>query len=73
MYRHLSRFRLRRADLTRIPLLLAIGIGLLFLGGGMARAEEAPILEARVSKILDGDTFTPVSYTHLTLPTNREV
>ena len=58
MYRHLSRFRLRRADLTRIPLLLAIGIGLLFLGGGMARAEEAPILEARVSKILDGDTFT---------------
>ncbi len=24
----------------------------------MARAEEAPILEARVSKVLDGDTFT---------------
>ena len=58
MYRHLSRFRLRRADLTGIPLLVAIGIGLLFLEGGMARAEEAPILEARVSKILDGDTFT---------------
>lgn len=58
MYRHLSRFRLLRADLTGIPLLVAIGIGLLFLEGGMARAEEAPILEARVSKILDGDTFT---------------
>ena len=58
MYRYLSRFRLRRADLTGIPLLVAIGIGLLFLEGGMARAEEAPILEARVSKILDGDTFT---------------
>jgi len=54
----LSRFRLRRADLTGIPLLVAIGIGLLFLEGGMARAEEAPILEAHVSKILDGDTFT---------------
>ena len=58
MYRHLSRFRLRRADLTGIYLLVAIGIGLLFLGGGMARAEETPIIEARVSKILDGDTFT---------------
>ena len=58
MYRHLSRIRLRRADLIGIPLLVAIGIGLLFLEGGMARAEEAPILEARVSKILDGDTFT---------------
>lgn len=58
MYRYLSRFRLRRADLTGIPLLAAIGIGFLFLEGGMARAEEAPILEARVSKILDGDTFT---------------
>lgn len=58
MYRYLSRFRLRRADLTGIPLLAAIGIGFLFLEGGMARPEEAPILEARVSKILDGDTFT---------------
>jgi micrococcal nuclease len=58
MYRHLSRFRLRRADLTGIPLLVAIGIGLPFLEGGMARAEEAPILQARVSKVLDGDTFT---------------
>ena len=58
MNRHLSRFRLRRADLTGIPLLVVIGIGLPFLEGGMARAEEAPILEARVSKVLDGDTFT---------------
>ena len=58
MYRHLSRFRLRRADLTGIYLLVVIGIGLLSLEGGMARAEEAPILEARVSKVLDGDTFT---------------
>lgn len=58
MNRHLSRFRLRRADLTGIYLLVAIGIGLLFLEGGMARAEDAHILEARVSKVLDGDTFT---------------
>ena len=58
MYRHLSHFRPRRADLAGIPLLVAIGIGLLFLEGGMARAEEAPILEARVSKVVDGDTFS---------------
>jgi micrococcal nuclease len=58
MYRYLSRFRLRRADLTGIPLLAAIGIGFLFLEGGMARAEEAPILQALVGKVLDGDTFT---------------
>ena len=37
---------------------MAIGIGLLLLEGEMVRAEEAPILEARVSKVLDGDTFT---------------
>jgi len=37
---------------------VAIGIGLLLLEGEMVRAEEAPILEARVSKVLDGDTFT---------------
>ncbi len=58
MYRHLSRLRLRRADLTGISLLMAIGIGLLLLEGGMARAEEASILDARVSKVLDRDTFT---------------
>ena len=58
MCRHLSRFRLRRADLTGISLLVAIGIGLLFLEGGMAQAEEATLLDARVSKVLDGDTFT---------------
>ena len=58
MYRHLSRFRLRRADLTGISLLMAIGIGLLLLEGGMARAEEASILDARVSTVLDRDTFT---------------
>ncbi|MDZ4391391.1 thermonuclease family protein [Cypionkella sp.] len=54
----MSRFRLRRADLAGIPLSVAIGIGLLFLLGGMARAEDAHILEARVSKVMDGDTFT---------------
>jgi len=58
MHKHFRRSRLRRADLTGIFLVVAIGIGLLFLEGGMARAEEAPILEARVSKVLDGDTFT---------------
>ena len=33
-------------------------------------ATEIPIGSA---KIVDGVIFTPVSYTHLTLPTNREV
>lgn len=58
MYKHFRNFRLRRQDLTGISLVVAIGIGLLLLEGGMARAKEAPILEARVSKVLDGDTFT---------------
>ena len=58
MYRHLIRFRLGRADLTGIFLVVGIGIGLLISEGGLARAEEAPIFEARVSKVLDGDTFT---------------
>ncbi len=44
--------------LTGIFRVVAIGIGLLLPAGGIARAEEAPILEARVSKVLDGDTFT---------------
>jgi endonuclease YncB( thermonuclease family) len=55
---HLLSFRLRRADLTGILRVAAIGIGLLLLEGGTVRAEEAPLLEARVSKVLDGDTFT---------------
>lgn len=58
MNRHLLSFRLRRANLTGILRVVAIGIGLLLLESGMARAEEAPILEARVSKVVDGDTFT---------------
>ena len=40
----------------------------------MGRFEEvhmnAPIT---LSREIGGRTFTPVSYTHLTLPTNREV
>lgn len=36
----------------------AIGITILLLAGANLRADEAPILEARVSKVLDGDTFT---------------
>jgi endonuclease YncB( thermonuclease family) len=58
MYRQLIRFRLGRADLTGIFLVVGIEIGLLLSEGGMARAEEAPIIDARVSKVLDGDTFT---------------
>lgn len=38
--------------------MVAIRIGLLLLEGGKARAEKAPILDARVSKVVDGDTFT---------------
>lgn len=58
MNRHLLSFRLGRADLTGILRVAAIGIGLLMLASGTVRAEEAPILEARVSKVVDGDTFT---------------
>jgi len=64
MYRHLISFRLGRADLASIFFVVAIGIGLLLPGGGMARAEETPILEARVSKVLDGDTFTLKGESH---------
>lgn len=45
-------------NLICISLLVAFGISLLFLDDGMARAKEVPIFEARVSKVLDGDTFT---------------
>ena len=58
MVKYFYNFRLRRQYLIDISLAVAIGIGLLHLEGGMARAEKAPILEARVSKVLDGDTFT---------------
>ncbi len=39
-------------------LFAAIAATLLFLTGPLAEADEAPVLEARVSKVLDGDTFT---------------
>ena len=58
MYRHLLSFRTGRVNLTGIFRAVAIGISLLLPAGGMVRAEESPILEARVSKVLDGDTFT---------------
>jgi micrococcal nuclease len=58
MYKPFHIFKLRRQNLTGFSLVVAIGIGLLFLHGGLARAEDAPILEASVSKVLDGDTFT---------------
>ncbi len=50
--------RFRRPDITGFSLLMTIGLGLLILADGRARAEGAPIFEARVSKVLDGDTFT---------------
>ncbi len=48
--------RLRHRQLI-LALLAAIATAM-FLAGPSARAEDAPILDAFVSKVLDGDTFT---------------
>lgn len=45
----------RPALLVLLRILVAVALMLVAYG---ARAEEAPVLETRVSKILDGDTFT---------------
>lgn len=50
--------RLRSPERLAFSLLVSIAAALLLLAGPVAQAEEAPILEAKVSKILDGDTFT---------------
>ena len=39
----------------------------------LEEASKAIIGAAKTGKIGDGKVFIPVSYTHLTLPTNREV
>jgi len=54
-------FRAQQLHCHRRPaflLLAALATLLVLLAGLEARAEQAPALEARVSKILDGDTFT---------------
>lgn len=51
-------FRLRHQLFSRFSLIVAIGAALLLLHASPAQAEQAPKLEARVSKVLDGDTFT---------------
>jgi len=48
----------RRHRRPLLALLAAIATSLALLTGPAAQAEEAPILEARVSKVLDGDSFT---------------
>lgn len=50
--------RLERRNRLALLLIAALAAILLLLTGLSARAEEAPVLEARVSKVLDGDTFT---------------
>jgi micrococcal nuclease len=50
--------RLRRRSRRASGLLAAIATALLLFSGPVAQAENAPILEARVGKVLDGDTFT---------------
>lgn len=57
MLSYVPRFRLRRQNLAGI-LFVAIWAAPLLFHGGLARAEKAPVLDARVSKVLDGDTFT---------------
>ncbi len=49
--------RLRHRRLAR-TLLATIITAMVLLASPDALAEEAPILQARVSKVLDGDTFT---------------
>lgn len=54
-------FRAQRLHYHRRPaffLLAAFATLLVLLAGPEAQAEQAPALEARVSKIIDGDTFT---------------
>lgn len=50
--------RLQRRLRLALALLAALAVSLTLLVAPGARAEEAPVLDARVSKILDGDTFT---------------
>ncbi|MFC3085097.1 thermonuclease family protein [Tabrizicola soli] len=50
--------RLQRRLRPALALLVALAVSLILLVAPGARAEEAPVLDARVSKILDGDTFT---------------
>jgi micrococcal nuclease len=57
MLSYVPRFRLRRHSLA-VFLVVAIWAAPLLFHGGQARAEKAPVLDARVSKVLDGDTFT---------------
>lgn len=45
-------------SLGGLSLLAAIATATLLLAGAAAQAENAPVLDARVSKVLDGDTFT---------------
>lgn len=51
-------FRPRHRPNPASSLLAAITSALLFFACPFAQAEDAPVLEARVSKVLDGDTFT---------------
>jgi micrococcal nuclease len=48
----------RRHHRPLLALFAAIATSLALLTGPAVQAEEAPILEARVSKVLDGDSFT---------------
>ena len=51
-------FLLRRQPRLASSLMATIAAAFLFFSGPAAKAENAPVLEARVSKVLDGDTFT---------------
>ena len=47
-----------RQGRSAFSFLAAIAAAFLLISGLVAQAEDAPIFEARVSKVLDGDTFT---------------
>lgn len=48
----------RRQERSALFYLAAIAAALLLFSGQAAQAENAPVLEARVRKVLDGATFT---------------
>ena len=59
---------------------VVVGLPVSLTGGDSAQTQEARAFASRLETVLDpipvelyDERFTTVSYTHLTLPTNREV
>ena len=52
---------------------IAAAFALAIAGPARAAAESAEVPVEQIYEFLKAEVATPVSYTHLTLPTNREV